>query len=68
MLTLTLRNLERDGLVSRTAYAEVPPRVEYDLPPTGRSLMPPALGLAGWAIEHITEIETSRAAHGDRAG
>ncbi|MFD0690525.1 winged helix-turn-helix transcriptional regulator [Actinomadura fibrosa] len=66
MLTLTLRNLERDGLVSRTAYAEVPPRVEYALTPTGRSLIPPALALAGWAIEHIAEIEASRAAYTDR--
>ncbi|MFG2947839.1 winged helix-turn-helix transcriptional regulator [Streptomyces adustus] len=66
MLTLTLRNLVRDGLVSRTAYAEVPPRVEYALTPTGQSLIAPALALAGWAIEHIAEIEASRAAHGDR--
>lgn len=65
MLTLTLRNLERDGLVSRTAYAEVPPRVEYALTDTGKSLIPPALALAGWAIEHIEEIEASRAAFGD---
>ena len=42
MLTLTLRNLARDGLVSRTAFAEVPPRVEYALPPMGKSLIPPA--------------------------
>ncbi|MCF3135432.1 helix-turn-helix transcriptional regulator [Streptomyces olivochromogenes] len=63
MLTLTLRNLERDGLVSRTAYAEVPPRVEYALTPMGRSLIPPALALAGWAIEHIAEIQASRAAY-----
>ncbi|MFF4256838.1 winged helix-turn-helix transcriptional regulator [Streptomyces sp. NPDC001663] len=68
MLTLTLKNLERDGLVSRTAYAEVPPRVEYELTPTGQSLIPPALALAGWAMEHIAEIEASRAAYGDRAG
>ncbi|CAL9430100.1 hypothetical protein SUDANB171_02026 [Streptomyces sp. enrichment culture] len=68
MLTLTLRNLERDGLVSRTAYAEVPPRVEYELTPTGRSLIPPALGLAGWAMEHIEEIEASREAYGERPG
>ncbi|WP_405537199.1 helix-turn-helix transcriptional regulator [Streptomyces sp. NBC_00075] len=59
MLTLTLRNLERDGLVSRTTYAEVPPRVEYALTPTGRSLIPPALALAGWATEHIAEIEAA---------
>ncbi|MGW2014857.1 winged helix-turn-helix transcriptional regulator [Streptomyces sp. NPDC001927] len=65
MLTLTLRNLERDGLVSRTSYPEVPPRVEYALTATGRSLIGPALALAGWAIEHIEEIEASRAAYGD---
>ncbi|TDD04951.1 transcriptional regulator [Nonomuraea deserti] len=65
--TLTLRNLERDGLVSRTAYAEVPPRVEYALTSTGRSLIPPALALAGWAIRHIEHIEASRAAYETRA-
>src|SRR5687767_4108553 len=71
MLTLTLRNLERDGLVDRTVHAEVPPRVEYALTPTGRSLLGPALALAGWAIEHVPHIEASRAAYekrSDRAG
>jgi DNA-binding HxlR family transcriptional regulator len=63
MLTLTLRQLERDGLVSRTVYAEVPPRVEYALTAVGTSLIPPALALAGWAIEHVPQIEASRAAH-----
>jgi DNA-binding HxlR family transcriptional regulator len=53
MLTLTLRCLERDGLVSRTVHAEVPPRVENALTHTGKSLIPPALALAGWAIEHV---------------
>lgn len=66
MLTLTLRNLERDGLVSRTAYAEVPPRVEYALTPMGKSLIPPALALAGWAVEHNANIQASRAAYGPR--
>ncbi|WP_091251901.1 winged helix-turn-helix transcriptional regulator [Micromonospora matsumotoense] len=68
MLTLTLRHLERDGLVARTAYAEVPPRVEYALTPTGKSLIPPALALAGWAIEHVPHIEASRALHQNRPG
>jgi DNA-binding HxlR family transcriptional regulator len=63
MLTLTLRNLERDGLVTRTVHAEVPPRVEYSLTPTGKSLIPPALALASWAIEHSAGIEASRAAY-----
>ena len=63
MLTLTLRNLARDGLVSRTAFAEVPPRVEYELTPTGKSLIPPALTLAGWAIEHHAQIQASRTAY-----
>ncbi|MFI5890076.1 winged helix-turn-helix transcriptional regulator [Actinoplanes sp. NPDC051513] len=66
MLTLTLRNLERDGLVSRTVHAEVPPRVEYELTPTGRSLLPPALALAGWAMEHVPHIEAGRAAYESR--
>ncbi|MEV6928678.1 helix-turn-helix domain-containing protein [Dactylosporangium sp. NPDC051485] len=63
MLTLTLRNLERDGLVAREVHAEVPPRVEYTLTPTGRSLLGPALALAGWAMEHVPHIEESRAAY-----
>ncbi|GAA1069937.1 MULTISPECIES: helix-turn-helix domain-containing protein [Kitasatospora] len=63
MLTLTLRNLQRDGLVSRTAHAEVPPRVEYALTDLGRSLIPPALALAGWAVEHNARIQASRAAY-----
>jgi DNA-binding HxlR family transcriptional regulator len=63
MLTLTLRNLERDGLVSRTVHAEVPPRVEYALTPTGKSLIAPALALAGWAIDHVPQIEASREAY-----
>ncbi|MFC7529747.1 winged helix-turn-helix transcriptional regulator [Actinoplanes sp. GCM10030250] len=71
MLTLTLRNLERDGLVSRTVFAEVPPRVEYALTAIGKSLIGPALALAGWAIEHVPEIEASREAYrntGNEAG
>ncbi|MFE9907762.1 winged helix-turn-helix transcriptional regulator [Streptomyces clavifer] len=67
MLTLTLRNLERDGLVSRTVYAEVPPRVEYALTPQGESLIPPALALARWAIEHNSEIQSSRDAYDARS-
>ena len=63
MLTLTLRHLERDGLVSRETHAEVPPRVEYTLTATGKSLIPPALALAGWAIEHVPAIEASRASY-----
>jgi DNA-binding HxlR family transcriptional regulator len=68
MLTLTLRNLERDGLVDRTVHAQVPPRVEYALTPAGKSLIPPALALAGWAIEHVPHIEASRAVYRTRTG
>ncbi|MFF7333063.1 winged helix-turn-helix transcriptional regulator [Streptomyces sp. NPDC090306] len=67
MLTLTLRNLEKDGLVSRTAHAEVPPRVEYALTDLGRSLLPPALALAEWAAEHGERIRQSRTAYADRS-
>lgn len=60
MLTLTLRRLQRDGLVERTAHAEVPPRVEYTLTGLGASLREPVLTLARWAIEHDEEIRHAR--------
>lgn len=60
MLTLTLRHLERDGLVERTVHAEVPPRVEYELTAMGRTLIGPAVTLAEWAVEHDPEIERSQ--------
>lgn len=60
MLTVTLRTLEADGLVARKAYAEVPPRVEYALSDTGKSLMPHIQSLVDWALEHMTEIVENR--------
>ncbi|WP_245294357.1 winged helix-turn-helix transcriptional regulator [Rhizobium aegyptiacum] len=61
MLTLTLRSLERDGLVSRTAYATIPPKVEYALTDAGRSLIEPLRILSNWAIEFRPVIEKARA-------
>ena len=61
MLTLTLRQLERDGLVIRTAYAEVPPRVEYRLTALGATLIEIAHTIAQWAIANHSTIEQSRA-------
>src|ERR1700694_2672260 len=52
MLTLTLRQLERDGLVSRTVHATVPPRVDYALTPLGESVIAPLTGLMEWATTH----------------
>ena len=66
MLTLTLRHLERDGLLSRTAYAEVPPRVEYQLTPLGESLRAVVTALAQWAADHDEEIKTARRAFDNR--
>jgi DNA-binding HxlR family transcriptional regulator len=63
MLTLTLRHLERDGMVSRTVFAEVPPRVQYELTPTGRTLIEPSIVLAQWAIANYPTIEAARAAY-----
>src|SRR5918999_6412286 len=51
VLTETLRDLERDGLVTRHVYGEVPPRVEYELTPLGRTLHEPLLALSRWAEE-----------------
>ncbi|HEY0217270.1 MAG TPA: helix-turn-helix domain-containing protein [Cellulomonas sp.] len=67
MLTRTLRQLERDGLVSRTSYPEVPPRVEYALTATGQDLIGPAADLADWAAAHGPGIEASRAAYDARS-
>src|SRR3954470_972651 len=60
MLTLTLRALERDGLVTRTVFPTVPPRVEYDLPRLGRSLLEPVSGLGLWARRNRNAIEEAR--------
>ena len=54
MLTLTVRNLERDGLVTRTVFPEIPPRVEYALTALGHTLLEPITALADWAAEHRT--------------
>lgn len=60
MLTLTLRNLERDGLVSRTVTPSIPPRVDYELTELGRSLQKPICGLVHWANDHVGEIHDAR--------
>ncbi|MDZ5078776.1 helix-turn-helix domain-containing protein [Nesterenkonia sp. HG001] len=66
VLADTLRDLERDGIVSRTAYDEMPPRVEYDLTPLGRSLREPLTALGQWAEAHIEEVEAARAAYDEK--
>ncbi len=62
MLTQTLRDLERDGLVVRTVYAEIPPRVEYALTPLGQTLCGPIHALGEWAQQHHTEVQRAQAA------
>ena len=59
MLTQTLRGLERDGLVTRTVYAEVPPRVEYELTAAGVTLRAPLKALETWSIEHFGTVSAS---------
>ena len=61
MLTVTLRTLEADGLISRTIYPEVPPRVEYEITELGKSLLPHISGLSQWAIKNEVAIKKSRA-------
>ncbi|PZG19300.1 winged helix-turn-helix transcriptional regulator [Nonomuraea aridisoli] len=68
MLTLTLRSLERDGLVRREIYPEVPPRVEYEVTPFGRTLTEPVLVLARWAADNQDTIRANRHAFDVAAG
>lgn len=72
MLTLTLRGLERDGLVTRTVFPTVPPRVDYALTDLGRSLLGPISALGAWAFGHRMQIDAARltydARHADAAG
>lgn len=60
MLTQTLRGLERDGLVKRTVYPEVPVRVEYTLTEAGRTLREPLRALQEWAITHLADVSQSQ--------
>jgi DNA-binding HxlR family transcriptional regulator len=60
MLTLTLRGLERDGLVTRTVFPTVPPRVDYALTDLGQSLRGPVVELGKWATDNLAEIDASR--------
>jgi len=67
MLTVTLRGLERDGMVGRTVYPTVPPRVDYTLTPLGRTLHDTACSLIAWADEHVSEIDAAQAAYDRRS-
>ncbi|MGH8967504.1 MAG: winged helix-turn-helix transcriptional regulator [Actinomycetes bacterium] len=67
VLTQRLRQLERDGLVTRTYHPEVPPRVEYEISELGRSLAPLFAGLADWAGENLPTVDRARAEY-DEAG
>lgn len=63
VLADTLRDLERDGIVLRTAYDQMPPRVEYELTALGRTLHEPLQALACWSEAHIEEVQEARAAY-----
>jgi DNA-binding HxlR family transcriptional regulator len=72
MLALTLRQLERDGLVERTVYPVVPPKVEYELTDLGSTLLESVRGLVSWAMEHRGQVAAARveydARQNDRVG
>lgn len=66
MLTVTLRGLERDGIVTRTIHPVIPPRVDYALTPMGRTLLATIGQLVAWADSHLDEIDAARAAYDAR--
>jgi DNA-binding HxlR family transcriptional regulator len=67
MLSGTLRDLERDGMVIRTVYPTVPPAVEYRLSDLGYSLTAPFIALGAWILEHMPQIEEARSGYDKRA-
>lgn len=67
MLTQTLRDLQRDGLIAREVFPTVPPSVEYRLSPLGESLLEPLAGLVSWAAAHHAAIRAARAAYDGQA-
>jgi len=67
MLTVTLRSLEADGLVTRKMYPEIPPRVEYELTGLAQSLLPLIKEMVRWADANIEEIQENRRRHAERA-
>src|SRR5215472_14754169 len=68
MLTLTLRGLERDGLVTRTIFPTIPPRVDYELTDLGRGLQEPVKALGEWAMTHQQQIASARTRFDERNG
>lgn len=68
VLADTLRDLERDGIVSRTAYDQMPPRVEYELTALGQTLREPLAALGQWAETHIAEVESARQTFDEKTG
>ena len=66
MLTLTLKELERDGLVTRTMYATIPPRVDYELTQLGKNLMVPLRSLYDWAVKHRPAMLAARKRFADK--
>ncbi|PRY11348.1 HxlR family transcriptional regulator [Pontibacter ummariensis] len=67
MLTVTLRSLEEDGLVSRAVFPEVPPRVEYELTALGRSLLQQLLQLSDWASQNLEQVLEARQRYAKKA-
>jgi DNA-binding HxlR family transcriptional regulator len=63
MLTQTLRSLERDGLIQRTVYASVPPKVEYSITPLGSTLVAPLAAIRVWSETHIEEVLAAQSAY-----
>ncbi len=66
MLTVTLRGLERDGIVTRTVHPVIPPRVDYELTPMGRTLLDTIGQLLAWADSHLPAIDAARSAYDTR--